>query len=118
MYSSYSCMTLALEGVSGQCHALAAVLVRLYAYCMIFSSSLYIQTRSEAHPASYPMGTRGPFLRIKHSWGMTLTTHPLLVPRSIISRSYTSSSPWCLHGGNGQLYFYDYDLFYILRSSD
>jgi hypothetical protein len=26
-----------------------------------FSSSLFDQTSSEAHPASYPMGTRGPF---------------------------------------------------------
>jgi hypothetical protein len=26
-----------------------------------FSSSLCVQTSSEAHPASYPMGTGGPF---------------------------------------------------------
>jgi hypothetical protein len=30
-----------------------------------FSSSLCVKTSSEAHPPSYPMGTRGPFLRGK-----------------------------------------------------
>jgi hypothetical protein len=35
---------------------------------------------------------------VKHSWGMMLTTHPHLVPRSRMSRSYTSSPPECLHG--------------------
>jgi hypothetical protein len=30
---------------------------------------------------------------VKHGWGMTLTTHPHLVPRSRMSRSYTFSSP-------------------------
>jgi hypothetical protein len=35
---------------------------------------------------------------VKHSRGMTLTTHPLLVLRLRKSRSYTSSHPQCLHG--------------------
>jgi hypothetical protein len=34
-----------------------------------FSSSLCVQTSSEAHPASYPMGTRGPFPRGKERLG-------------------------------------------------
>jgi hypothetical protein len=36
--------------------------------------------------------------------GMTLTTHPYLVLRLRMSRSCISS-PWCLHGAAGQLYF-------------
>jgi hypothetical protein len=43
-----------------------------------FSSNLF-QTSSEAHPAPYPMGPRGPFLGVKR--GMTLTTQPHPVPR-------------------------------------
>jgi hypothetical protein len=61
-----------------------------------FSSSLCIQTGSGAHPASYPMGTGGSFPGGKarprrdadHS-----PTHPHLVPRLRMSRSYTSSPP-------------------------
>jgi hypothetical protein len=30
-----------------------------------FSSSLYVQTGSEVHPASYAMGTEGPFSETK-----------------------------------------------------
>jgi hypothetical protein len=39
-----------------------------------FSSSLCVQTRSEAHPAPYLMGTGGYFPGIKCGQGMTLTT--------------------------------------------
>jgi hypothetical protein len=60
-----------------------------------------VQTSSEAHPASYPTGTGGPFPGAKGGRGLTLTTHPHLVPRSRISRSYTSSPPWHLHWGSG-----------------
>jgi hypothetical protein len=35
---------------------------------------------------------------VKRGRGMTLTTHPHLVPRSRMSRSYTSSPPMCQHG--------------------
>jgi hypothetical protein len=36
---------------------------------------------------------------VKHSWGVTLTNHPHLVPRSRISRSYTfSPTPKCHYG--------------------
>jgi hypothetical protein len=41
-----------------------------------FSSSLCVQTGSEAQPASCTMGTGGPFPGAKRSWGVTLTTHP------------------------------------------
>jgi hypothetical protein len=56
-----------------------------------FSSSLRVQSSSEAHPASYPMGTGGPFPGVKRGPGVTLTTHPHLVPRSRMSRSFISS---------------------------
>jgi hypothetical protein len=50
-----------------------------------------VQSSSEVHPSSYQMGTGGIFSGVKHSWGVNLTTHPHLVPRSRI-RSYISSS--------------------------
>jgi hypothetical protein len=58
-----------------------------------FSSSVCVQTGSGAHPASCTMGTGGPFPGAKLGRGVTLTTHPHLVPRSRMSRSYTSSPP-------------------------
>jgi hypothetical protein len=63
-----------------------------------FSSSLCVQTGSGAHPASNPMGTRVLSSGVKRGRGVMLTTHPHLVPRLSRSRSYTSSSPMCLHG--------------------
>jgi hypothetical protein len=63
-----------------------------------FSCSLCVQTSSGVHPASYPMGTWGPSLGVKCGQGVTVTTHPHLVPRSRMSRSYTSSPPKHLHG--------------------
>jgi hypothetical protein len=65
-----------------------------------FSSSLCVQCISEAHPASYPMGTGVPFPGIKHGQGVMLTTHPHQVPRSRMSRNYTPSPPWSLNGGS------------------
>jgi hypothetical protein len=41
-----------------------------------FSSSLCVQTISDSHPASYPMGTGGPFPGLKHSHSVLLTIHP------------------------------------------
>jgi hypothetical protein len=61
---------------------------------------LCVQTSSDAHPASYLMGTRSPLPGVERSWGVTLTTHPHLVPRSIMRRSYITSPSWQLHGGN------------------
>jgi hypothetical protein len=63
-----------------------------------FSSNLCVQTGSGAHPASCTMGTGGPFPVAKRGWGVTLTTHPHIVPRSRMSRSYTSSPPKRHHG--------------------
>jgi len=40
-----------------------------------FSSTLFVQTRSEVHPASYPMGTADPFPGVKLGRGVTLNTH-------------------------------------------
>jgi hypothetical protein len=59
----------------------------------IFFCSLCVQTGSGAHPASCTMGTGDPFLVVKRGRGVTLTSHPHLVPRSRISRSYTFSPP-------------------------
>jgi hypothetical protein len=59
-----------------------------------FSSSLCVQTGSEAHPASCTMDTGGPF----PGRSVTLTTHLYLVPRSIMSRSYISSPLKRIHG--------------------
>jgi hypothetical protein len=63
-----------------------------------FSSNFSAQTGSGAHPASYPMGTGGPFLRTKARPGRDANHSPHLVPRSRKSRSYTSSPPKRLHG--------------------
>jgi hypothetical protein len=52
-----------------------------------FSSSLCVQTSSGTHPPSCTMGIGGPFPGAKRGRGMTLTTHPHLVPRSRMIRS-------------------------------
>jgi hypothetical protein len=63
-----------------------------------FSSSVCVQTGSGAHPASCSMGTGVLSPGLKRGRGVTLTTHPHLMPRSRMSRSYTSSPPKRLHG--------------------
>jgi hypothetical protein len=76
-----------------------AIGVRSPAGAKDFSSILCVQTGSGAHPASCPMGTGGPFPGgKKRGRGVTLTTHPHLMPRSWMSRSYNSSPPKRLHG--------------------
>jgi hypothetical protein len=62
------------------------------------SSSLCVQTSSETHPASYPMGRGVLSLGIKHGRGVTLTNHPQLVARTRISSSCTSLPLWHLYG--------------------
>jgi hypothetical protein len=47
-------------------------------------------------PVQWVLGVLSPGL--KRDRGVTLTTHPYLVPRSRISRSYTCSPPKRLHG--------------------
>jgi hypothetical protein len=72
--------------------------VRFPAVAKDFSSNLCVLTGSGTHPASCTMGTGGPFPGAKRGRGVMLTTHPHLVPRSRVSRSYTSS-PLKLHHG-------------------
>jgi hypothetical protein len=70
-----------------------------------YSSSLCVQTRPETHPVSCQMGTGDPFPGLKRSRRVALNTHPYLVSRSRMSRSYISSLPWLMHGVTGQFYF-------------
>jgi hypothetical protein len=63
-----------------------------------FSSSLCVQTGSGAHPGSCTMGTGGPFPEAKARQGRDADHSPHLVPRSRMSRSYTSSPPKHLLG--------------------
>jgi hypothetical protein len=76
------------------------IVVRSTAKTRDLSSSLCVQTDSEAHPASYPMDTGGPFLGVKRP--MIVADHsPHLVPRSRMSRSYNPPPPtpsWCVVG--------------------
>jgi hypothetical protein len=58
-----------------------------------FSSNMCVQTVSGVHPTSSTMGTGSPFQGLKRGRGLPLTTHPHLVSRSRMSRSYTSSPP-------------------------
>jgi hypothetical protein len=64
-----------------------------------FSYGLFVQTGSGAHPAFCTMDTGGPFPRAK-ARPVRDADHspPHLVPRSGMSRRYTSSAPKRLHG--------------------
>jgi hypothetical protein len=75
-----------------------AIGVRSSAGANHFSSNPCVQTGSDAHPVSCTMGTGVPFPGAKRGRGMTLTTHPHLVPRSRMSSSYASSPPKRHHG--------------------
>jgi hypothetical protein len=57
-----------------------------------FSSILCVQAGSGAHAASSTMGTRGPFPGAKVQTGLDAGHSRHLVPRSKMSRSYTSSN--------------------------
>jgi hypothetical protein len=65
-----------------------------------FSYSLCVQTGSGVPPTQPPVqwvpGVLSPGL--KRGWGMTLTTHPHLVQKSTMGRSYISSPPKRLRG--------------------
>ena len=56
-----------------------------------------VQTGPEAHPASCTMGTES-FPGVRCCQGVTLTPHPLLVQRSKLEQSYTSTLPKGLRG--------------------
>jgi hypothetical protein len=58
-----------------------------------FSCSLCVQTGSGAHPASCKMGMGARFTGLKRGREVKLTTHPHLVLRWRMSRTYTSSPP-------------------------
>jgi hypothetical protein len=74
-----------------------AIGVRSPAGAKDVSSNLCVQTGSGAHPASCTMGTGGPFSRGKVRQRRDADHSPHLVPRSRMSRSYTSSPPKCHH---------------------
>jgi hypothetical protein len=61
------------------------------------SSSLCVQASSEAHPASCTMGTSNNFPGVKGGQGGD-ADHSHLVPRSRMSRTYTSSLPYRFNG--------------------
>jgi hypothetical protein len=70
-----------------------AIGVRSRAEAKEFSSSLCVQTGSEAHPTSCTIGTVGAFLGGKERPGHDAVHSPHLVARTIMSRSYTLSTP-------------------------
>jgi hypothetical protein len=66
------------------------------------------------------MGTGGPFPGDKHGRDVTLTTHPHLVPKLRMSRSYTSSPPKRLRGVCWDSFFSEIhigSLWHVLRHS-
>jgi hypothetical protein len=69
-----------------------AMEVRSPAEAKGFFSSLCVQTGSGAHPDSCTMVPGVLSQELKSGRVVTLTTHPHLVPRSRMSRTYTSSS--------------------------
>jgi hypothetical protein len=78
-----------------------AIGVRSPAGANDFSSNLRVHTGSEARPASCTVDTGGHFPGTKRGRGVTLTTHRHLVPRSRMSRNYTSSPPSATMGYSG-----------------
>ena len=56
-----------------------------------------VQTGPGAHPASCKMGT-GSFSGVECGWGVLLTTHPLLVPRSWKRRTIPLPTLWATPG--------------------
>ena len=80
--------------------------------------SALVQTGPEAHPVSCTMGTVS-FLRVRCGRGVTLTPHPLLVPRAKIEKSYTSTLPKGLCGlWKVETYLHVYQMYYWNISKD
>jgi hypothetical protein len=67
--------------------------VRSPAEAKDFPVNLCVQTGSEVHPASCTVGTGGPFPGAKRGRGVTLTTHPHLMPSPRMSMSYPPLPP-------------------------
>jgi hypothetical protein len=84
--------------VSGKGLDNRAIEVRPPADPQDFSSNLCVQIGCGAHPVSCTMGTGVLSPGLKRGRGVTLTTQPHLVPKSRMSRSYTSSLSKCLRG--------------------
>jgi hypothetical protein len=59
----------------------------------------------------------GPSPRVKRVWGITLTTHPHLIPRSGICRIYISSPPKRLHDVYWDSFSFLGHTFYNMSSS-
>jgi hypothetical protein len=78
-----------------------------------FSSNLCVQTGTGAHLSSCTMGTGGSFPVVKGDRRVTLTTHPHLVSRSRMSRSYTSSPPCASIGVLWDYLFLLINMYYI-----
>jgi hypothetical protein len=95
--SSVSCLT--TDWTTGVQSTLQLHLQRIFPLASL-------HTGSGAHLASYPMGTGGPLPGSKAWTGRDADYSPHLVPRSWMSRRYTSCPSWCLHGVAGHLYFY------------
>jgi hypothetical protein len=72
--------------------------VRSPAEAKEFSSSPFVLTSSEAHPASYPVGTGGSLPGVKRGWGVTLTTSSAEIENEY---ELYYSPPCRLHGGSG-----------------
>jgi hypothetical protein len=80
--------------------------VRSPAGTKYFSFILWVQTSSGAHPTSCLMGTGGPFPGGKARSGHDADHSLHLVPRSWMSRSYTSSPPSAFMACNGTALLY------------
>jgi hypothetical protein len=75
-----------------------AIGVRSLAEAKDFSSSLCVQTSSEAHPASCPMGTGGPFPGGREQPGRDAHHLPPSSAEVKTKKEYISSPPKTLHG--------------------
>jgi hypothetical protein len=65
-------------------------------------------------PVQWVPGVLSPGL--KRGLGVTLTTHPHLVPRSSMSRSYTSSPPSTFMECSGTAFIFEMESFFIQHS--
>jgi hypothetical protein len=65
-----------------------------------------LKINSEAHPASCPVGTGGPFPEGKAQPGRDADHSPRLVPRLRMRMIYSSSPFWRGHGGSGTALLY------------
>jgi hypothetical protein len=124
MISSCLYITLGSRGSSGSIVSAygqndRVIGVRSLAGAKDFSCSLCVQTGSGAHPASCPMGTGVPFPGGKARPGRDVDRSHHLVPRSWMSRSYTSSPPSASMACSGtSLLFYSAVYLHVSCSTD